>query len=132
MNAAVNYLCLILLLLVGCSSSLQEPADVVGLWVASDGAQLELRGDGSFHARKLPKSLFPLSGIRTELVAEASGSWKLEPKDQKVRLLFDPFKEGDGGKSGNYVQAKGHGRNAVLMFWIDEPWGESLDLRRIE
>ncbi len=98
---------LVVFLLSGCTYNFAHvtEAEMVGVWVSSDGAELRFDAQGRFFGTKLPMDFLDLINYnRTGKLGSGSGSWHIvnsegsvEHGEAKLRLDFD---EGQDFPSG--------------------------------
>jgi len=66
--------------LQSCRGDSPKPEEIWGTWVATNGAELNLKQNGTFSAKELPGELFLGKGTSQRTI-EGNGAWKIE-KDQ--------------------------------------------------
>jgi hypothetical protein len=109
-----------------CNSKYPTDGNIIGIWHAKDGAEIEFSKDGSFYSKNLPVDLFlPFSKDYQNRLFNASGNWKLV-KDQGSWIVLLDFKE---QQCRSYILISGSGifENRppwYLFVWEEEEGGD--------
>lgn len=91
----IIFINIIAIALTGCMSSKQPLQDeIIGTWVSSDGATLQLKKDGNFIGKDLPAEYFSFHIHKEEALnrkINGEGRWRLEKNqgDWEVKLDFE-------------------------------------------
>lgn len=85
-----------------CNTQMKEPtqSDILGNWVSSDGAMLELNKDSSFIGKSLPAEYFTFFTSKKDVEGKrvsGSGKWKMEKGQgfKEVKLTFTKMDDKD-------------------------------------
>lgn len=132
MKSTVKIVCIILtMIFYECASPDPIKDDIVGRWVSSDGAVLELNKDGSFSGRSLPgeKIFFPSIEFMNKRF-EGNGYWELRKGQNRWEISLE-FKHISGRERGYSTQIlmsrEGAWENGDIWYlfeWVSEEGGE--------
>ena len=82
----------VMILFTGCKSENPSLNNIVGKWVANDGAIIQLYKDGRFSTINLPKDKFlPFPDKYKDILFSESGNWKMKKEYDRwtVFLYFE-------------------------------------------
>ncbi len=137
----INILSLsIMILFTGCKSENPTADNIVGKWVAKDGAIFQFDKEGVFSTKDLPKDKFlPFSEDFTESLFSETGKWELKHDQGRwiVSLYFENSESLPGGcVTQIYIAgSKGIMENQppwYLFFWENEEGGSRYTFTKKE
>lgn len=127
---------LLLFLFQGCTGKIPIKEELIGNWINSDSAIINLKKDGTFTAKKLPVEFFILEDYKGKQF-DGNGEWTLKKGKTywEVYLEFNKIlnKEYSYGHTMLISGEKGILENKppwYLFTWKDEPGGERFVFKR--
>ncbi len=103
-----------MVILLGCTGEVPDSYDIIGTWVANNGAVFQFDKEGAFSTKNLPgDKMFQYVEQYKEMRFNETGNWKIG-EDQERKVIFINFDKSDNLPKGYSTQILISGSKGIL------------------